>query len=195
MHNLEPHYTWRDLYSAAEDKYSPFFGRKYSEFEFKHKLYNFYIHPQWDYFGSATLYGKILFVDYDEGFAFIELIGEWNDALHNDVMFLKRNIVDILYKKGIYKFAFFCDNVLNFHSSPDDDYYAEWAEEVHDEGGWIVLVNTRHHVEEEMQEGRLQHYLHFGNQYADIIWRTQKPLLLFQMLDALVSGRVKLIRD
>jgi hypothetical protein len=195
MHNLEPHFIWRDLYTASEDKFSPFFGRKYSEFEYKHQLYNFYLHPQWDHFGSSTLYGKILFADYDDGFVMIELIGEWNDALHNDIMYLKRNIVDRLLKKNINKFIIFCDNILNFHSSPDDDYYAEWAEEAYEEGGWITLVNTRPHIEEEMQAGRLQHYLHFGHQYADINWRAQKPTLLFQMIEALVSGRIKMIRD
>ncbi len=45
--------------------------------------------------GSETLYLKILFVDYDERYAIIELIGEWNDAINNDIMLLKRDIVAI----------------------------------------------------------------------------------------------------
>lgn len=190
MHHLEPHYLWRDIYVAEEDERSPFFGRQYSEFEYTHRLYNFYLHPQWDNFGSATLYGKILAVDYDEQFALIELIGEWNDTLHNDIMHLKREVIDHLYHEGIVKFVLFCENVLNFHSS-DDDYYAEWAEEVHEEGGWIVCLNTRQHVMEEMQSARLEHYMHFGEEYNDIFWRTQKPLLVFQIIDAMVNGRVK----
>lgn len=192
MHNIEPHFIWRDLYVASEDERSPFFGRKYSEFHFTHKLYNFYLHPQWDAFGSSTLYCKILFADYEEGYALIELIGEWNDTLHNDVMFLKRNLVDQMEDQGISKFVFFCENVLNFHGS-DDDYYAEWAEEVHDENGWIVLLNTRPHVVEEMHDSRLQHYLHFGDDYNDINWRGQKPQLVFQIIDAMVDGRVRRI--
>lgn len=195
MHDIEPHFRWRDVYIAEEDPSSPFFGRTYSEFEFTHSLYNFYIHPQWDSFGSATLYGKILFVDYIEGYALIELMGEWNDTLHNDIMFLKRNIADPLMLAGISKFVFFCENVLNFHASPDDDYYAEWAEEVTEEGGWIVLVNTRTHVQEEMQIARMQWYSHFGEEYNDIIWRTQKPQLVYQVLDALVLGRVRRLSD
>lgn len=191
MHDIEPHFRWRDSYIAEEDPFSPFFGRIYSEFEYTHSLYNFYIHPQWDAFGSSTLYGKILFVDYEEGFALIELMGEWNDTLHNDIMFLKRNIADPLMNKGISKFVFFCENVLNFHASPDDDYYAEWAEEVHEEGGWIVLVNTRKHVEEEMLDARMNLYTHFGEDYNDIIWRTQKPLVVYQIIDAMVLGMVK----
>lgn len=191
MHDIEPHFRWRDSYIAEEDPFSPFFGRIYSEFEYTHSLYNFYIHPQWDAFGSSTLYGKILFVDYEEGFALIELMGEWNDTLHNDIMFLKRNIADPLMNKGISKFVFFCENVLNFHASPDDDYYAEWAEEVHEEGGWIVMVNTRKHVEEEMLDARMNLYTHFGEDYNDIIWRTQKPLVVYQIIDAMVLGMVK----
>ncbi len=182
MHHLEPHYLWRDHYTAEEDERSPFFGHKYSEFHFNNSLYNFYLHPQWDEFGSSTLYCKILFTDYDEHFALIEMMGEWNDTLHNDIMHFKRTVIDPLYKEGIVKFVLFCDNVLNFHSS-DDDYYVEWAEEVQEEAGWIAMINTRQHVMEEMQEARLEHYVHFGETYNDIFWRTQKPLVVFQILD------------
>jgi hypothetical protein len=108
MHDIEPHFRWRELYTAEADPRSPFFGRTYSEFEFTHRLYNYYLHPQWDSFGSATLYAKILFADYEEGYVLIELIGEWNDTLHNDIMLLKRNLIDPLMVEGIYKFAFFC---------------------------------------------------------------------------------------
>lgn len=191
MHDIEPHFRWRDLYIAEEDEKSPYFGHVYSEFEYTNSLYNFYIHPQWDTFGSATLYGKILFVDYDEGFALIELMGEWNDTLHNDIMYLKRNIGDALMHQHISKFVFFCENVLNFHASPDDDYYAEWAEEVQEEGGWIAFLNTRKHVEEEMHVARLHLYAHFGEDYNEIIWRTQKPLVVFQIIDAMILGRIK----
>lgn len=195
MHYIEPHFGWRDQYIASEDEHSPFFGREYNEFEYSHQLYNFYLHPQWDEFGSSTLYGKILFVDYDEGYALIELIGEWNDTLHNDVMYLKRNVVDRLYDEGVMKFVFFCENVLNFHASPDDDYYAEWAEEVRDQDGWIVLINTRTHVEEEMHDARLQHYLHFGEEYNGINWRTQKPQIVCSIIDAMVNGRVQRLTE
>lgn len=191
MHDIEPHFGWRGFYIAEEDERSPFFERIYSEFEYTHSLYNFYLHPQWDAFGSSTLYGKILFVDYDDGYALIELVGEWNDTLHNDIMFLKRNVADLLMQQGISKFVFFCENVLNFHASPDDDYYAEWSEEVTEEGGWIVFVNTRRHVEEEMHEARMQLYTHFGEDFNDLNWRTQKPLIVFQIIDALVLGLMR----
>ena len=105
MQNIEPYYNWRHLYVAEEDRLSPFYGREYSEFEFSQTVYNYYIHPQWDEFGSRTLYMKILFADYEQHYAIIELLGEWNDAIENDIMTLRRDVTDLLYKTGIYKFT------------------------------------------------------------------------------------------
>ncbi|MCS6929248.1 MAG: hypothetical protein NZM43_07110 [Saprospiraceae bacterium] len=186
MHDIEPYHRWRDLYVAAEDRRSPFYGRKYSERYFTNVLYNFYLHPQWDAFGSPTLYAKILYADYDEGYALIELIGEWNDTLHNDIMYLKREIADPLQREGIHKFVFFCENVLNFHAS-DEDYYAEWAEEVREEGGWVALLNTRRHVEEELIGAHLDNYIYFGEAYNAIPWRTQKPESVYETVGALIN--------
>ncbi len=125
MHEIEPFYNWRQFYIAEEDEKSPFFGREYSEFEYTNQLYNFLIHPQWDEFGSLTLFMKIIFVDYDLKFCAMELLGEWNDALNNDIMILKRDIVEELQLHGIHKFVLIGENVLNFHYS-DDSYYEEW---------------------------------------------------------------------
>ncbi|MEQ1746956.1 MAG: hypothetical protein ABMA02_16105 [Saprospiraceae bacterium] len=190
MHDIEPHFRWRDLYIASEDKRSPFFGRKYSEFYDSNLLYNFFLHPQWDEFGSPTLYAKILFTDYDAGCALIELIGEWNDAVHNDIMFLKREIADILLKQGVDKYVFFCENVLNFHAG-DEDYYAEWAEDVREDGGWIVLLNIRQHVEEELLDARLEQFLHFGETYNDLHWQVLKPEIVFDLVANLVDSGVR----
>jgi len=187
MHDIEPHFQWRDLYTAEADAHAPFYGRTYSEFEFTNMLYNFYLHPQWDEFGSATLYAKILYADYEDGFACIELIGEWNDALYNDIKFLKREIVDVLIAEGIYRFVLMCDNVLNFHAS-DDDYYAEWYEEVSENGGWITLLNTREHVEDELESARLQRYMQFGEPFNETNWRPHKPQVVLHMVDLMRSG-------
>ena len=59
MHDIEPYFNWRHLYISADDEQSPFYGREYSEVEFTNSIYNFVIHPQWDDFGSETLYIKI----------------------------------------------------------------------------------------------------------------------------------------
>ena len=133
MHTIEPYYNWRHLYTAEEDELSPFYGREYSEFEFSNTVYNYYIHPQWDDIDSRTLYIKILFVEYDYNFAIIELMGEWNDAIENDIQTLKRNIIDLLIARHIYKFILIGENILNFHSD-DDSYYEEWYDDIKVDG-------------------------------------------------------------
>lgn len=190
MHDLEPHYKWKDEYDSVKDKDSPFYGRVYSEFTFTQKVYNYFIHPQWDEFGSQTLYTKILFVDYEKRFAIIEFIGEWNDCLYNDVMFLKREIIDSLVDSGITKFVLICENVMNFHGS-DDAYYEEWYDDIKEEGGWITFLNLLDHVEEEMANVRLQNYVNFGGIYQDFNWRKHKPKNIIQLLEAMMSGETK----
>lgn len=190
MHDIEPYYQWRDHYVASEDEQSPFYGRVYDEFRFTKKVYNYFIHPQWDEFGSNTLYTKILYADYDEGFAIMEMIGEWNDCLSNDVMFLKRDVADIMMEQGIYKFILICENVLNFHGS-DDCYYEEWYDDVKDEQGWICMINTLDHVAEEMSNTRLQYQVNFGSEFNNINWRPFKPKLLVKAIDAMVMGELR----
>ncbi len=190
MHDIEPHYHWRNKYVASEDERSPFYGRVYDEFKFTQKIYNYFIHPQWDSFGSATLYLKIIYVDYSEGLAIIELIGEWNDCLHNDVMHLKRNVIDELLAQHIYKYILIGENVLNFHAS-DDCYYEEWWEDVRDERGWICCLNLLDHVIDEMEQIQLQHFINFGENYNNINWRTQRPKILGKAVEAMIEGAVK----
>ena len=141
MHYIEPFYNWRGYYIASDDPISPFFNCDYSELQYSNKIYNFYIHPQWDNMGSETLFLKILYVDYDKSSAVIELIGEWNDAIENDIMVLKREVVDVLIKYGITTFILIGENVLNFHYS-DDCYYEEWFEDVEDRLIAPPLQNT-----------------------------------------------------
>ena len=187
MHDLEPHYNWRHLYMAEEDSRSPFYEREYSEFEFTNKIYNYLIHPQWDQIGSPTLYIKILFVDYTSGFAIIELIGEWNDCINNDIMFLKRDIVEVLINEGINKFILIGENILNFHAS-DDCYYEEWFEEAED--GWIALINFREHVLEEFQAQNIDYYFVLGGNLDLPQWRTYDPQQLYSIVEGLVIKRI-----
>jgi hypothetical protein len=174
LHDIEPYYNWRDYYIASEDKLSPFYGRHYSEFHFTDKIYNHYIHPQWDNFGSSTLYCKVLYANYEQQLAVIELFGEWNDAIHNDIMELKRSLIDPMLAQGIIKFVLLGENVLNFHAS-DELYYEEWYDDIREEGGWILALNFREHVISEMQLSGLHHYLNMGNHYNNILWRKLKP--------------------
>jgi hypothetical protein len=189
MHDLEPYYNWRGLYIASEDPYSPFYEREYSEFEFTDKIYNHYIHPQWDSFGSQTLFMKILFVDYEDGYAIMEFIGEWNDLLYNDIMLLKREIIEHLMQYNISKYILLGENVLNFHSS-DDCYYEEWFEEVNDEDGWIAIVNLRDHVLEDFQSANIDSYFVLGGALNDTRWRTHSPDQFFQQIQSQVMKRL-----
>ena len=188
MHLVEPYYAWRDLYIASEDEYSPFSERVYSEFHFEHKVYNYLIHPQWDSIGSETLFIKVLFTDYENGYAIIEMIGEWNDTIENDVMTLKRDIIDNLIKMGITKYILIGENVLNFHSS-DDCYYEEWIEDIED--GWVALINFHEHVEFEMESIGIDQYFLMGGDLIAIDWRTYLPKHLFKYIDEIVSKRLE----
>jgi hypothetical protein len=166
------------MYTAEEDKRSPFFGRTYSEFEYSQTLYNYYIHPQWDDFGSRTLYMKILFIDYELHFAIIELLGEWNDAIENDIMTLRRDITDLLFKQGITQYIIIAENVLNFHSS-DDSYYEEWKEQLEDDAGWIAIVNMPEQSKYDFKKARLTNYISLLEMEQ---WRTLKPELIYQAI-------------
>ena len=187
MHTIEPFYNWRHIYIASEDERSPFYEREYSEFEYTNAIYNYLIHPQWDDIDSPTLYIKILMVDYDLGYAIIELIGEWNDAINNDIMLLKRDIIEIIMTQGVNKFILIGENVLNFHAS-DDCYYQEWFEEVED--GWIAFLNFRKHVLDEFQNANIDYYIVSGGQLNDVAWRTGNPQALFEKVEQFVQKRI-----
>jgi hypothetical protein len=179
MHDLEPFYNWQYIYVSEEDERSPFYGIEHSEFEYTDAIYNFYIHPQWDYFGSRTLYMKILMADYEEGYAIIEMIGEWNDAVENDIMTLKREVLENLMDEGIYKFILIAENVLNFHSA-EKDYYEELHEELSDAGGWAVCLNMPESSQYDFIRTKL-------DQFIELIeienWRVYKPYHLFKKID------------
>jgi hypothetical protein len=187
VQDIEPYYNWRHLYIASEDERSPFYERAYNEFEYDKQIYNYLIHPQWDDIGSETLFIKILFVNYDAGFAIIELIGEWNDCINNDVMILKRDIIDLMLPEGINKYILIGENVLNFHAS-DESYYEEWQEDVDD--GWVAFLNFRNHVLSEFQRNNIDYYILLGGQINEIGWRTFDPNELFAKISALVMKRL-----
>ena len=186
MHEIEPFYNWRHVYIADEDQRSPFFGREYSEFHYSQTIYNYYIHPQWDDIGSSTLYIKILFVDYEVGFTIIEMIGEWNDAIENDIMTLKRDIIDQMIAHGIHKFILIAENVLNFHSS-DDCYYEEWVDDVIEEGGWVSIIGLPEQSRYDFTRAGIDRYV----QLIDLPdWRPFTPGNLFTKVDNLLLRRL-----
>ena len=188
MQEIEPSYQWENIYEASKDRKSPFFGRSYSQTEYEHDIYGYYIHPNWDEIDSETLYCKILFTDYEAKFTIIELFGEWNDTLHNDIMHLKRNVIDHLLAEGIKYLTLVGENVFNFHGSIEDDYYAEWFEEVED--GWIAMVNFHDHVSKELSRINIDQYLVMGGELDDLEWRTFHPIQFVDKVTSIVRNRI-----
>jgi hypothetical protein len=187
MHEIEPFHKWEKYYVSNEDERSPFYQREYNFQLYTQEIYGYFIDPYWDYIGSETLYIKILFVDYVEQIAIIEFIGEWNDALHNDIMWLKREVVDNLTHNGINKFIMIGENILNFHGS-DDEYYEEWFDDVED--GWIAAINFRDFVLEEWQNFNLDSYINFGGMLEIDDWRTMKPQKLYNIVNDMIVKRL-----
>jgi hypothetical protein len=187
MHEIEPYYRWRDDYVASEDEFSPFYAMQYNEFEFDKQVYNYLLHPQWDSFGSNTLYLKVLFVDYERSYTIIELIGEWNDAINNDIMLMKRELLDLMVDQGIRYFILIGENVLNFHAS-DDCYYEEWFQDI--DNGWIAGVNFREHVIDEFKSNNIDYYINFGGELDNINWRALKPLQVFKLVEEQLTKRL-----
>jgi len=187
MQDIEPHYNWRALYVSEEDKNSPFYGMTYSEFSYSERVYNFYLHPQWDNIGSSTLFLKIIYADYNVGCAVVELIGEWNDCINNDIVYLKRELVDHLTLSGINKYILIGENVLNFHYS-DDSYYEEWFDEM--EEGWVVALNFQEHVLRELSTIGIDQYLIWGGELNDFNWRPMLPRNLMEKVDSIVNKRL-----
>lgn len=187
MHTIEPYYRWLTYYDSSVDEYSPFYGTEYNYDMYSNTIYGYYIDPAWDFMGSETLYVKILYVHYEAGFAVLEFIGEWNDAINNDVMHLKRNIIDHMVYKGINKFVLIGENILNFHGS-DDCYYEEWFEDVED--GWIAAVNFRDFVLDEWRQYNVDNYVNAGGSLNIDNWRTMKPQAFCQLVDGLIVRRL-----
>lgn len=179
MNEIIPFQNWLHLYDPEEDEKSIFFHFERNEMNRQLQIYNYIISPFWDEFDSWTLYGKHLWVDYEEQAVIIELVGEWNDTIENDIMNLKRNWIDALIRQGICKFIIIGENVLNFHSS-DLNYYEEWQEDVAEDGGFIVLLNLPEHTQREMRQAGLGNYFFFM-QYEQ--WRIHEPLPFFQMIE------------
>lgn len=189
MHNIEPYYNWLQYYDSSKDEKSPFYEKEYNFDLYSDNIYGYYIDPAWDHMGSETLYIKLLYVEYEEGYAVIELIGEWNDTLHNDIMHFKRNIIDHLIYLGVNKFVVVGENVLNFHGS-DDCYYEEWFEDVED--GWIAAINFHEHVVEEFKKFNVDGYINMGGNLQSSKWRILPPQVFCKMIGEVMTRRLSL---
>ena len=189
MHDIEPYDHWLMHYDASKDARSPFYGKKYNYDTYSEAIYNYYIDPAWDFMGSETLYIKILYTSYELGFTIVEFLGEWNDAINNDIMYFKRNIVDHFNGHGINKYILIGENVFNFHGS-DDCYYEEWFEEM--EEGWIAALSFRDFILQEWKKYRLDYYINYGGPLEIDNWRTFQPVDLYKRIDAQIRKRISL---
>ncbi len=187
MHQIEPFSGWLKYYDSSQDTQSPFFGKEYNYDVYSETIYGYYIDPAWDSFGSETLYLKILYTDYTERFAVLEFIGEWNDTLYNDIMTLKRDLLELLVHEGIHKFILIGENIFNFHGS-DDLYYEEWFDDVED--GWIAAVNFPEFIQQEVKKYRIDQYINMGGTLQIDQWRTLHPLRFFELVDKLIQRRL-----
>ena len=66
----------------------------------------------------------------------------------------------------------------------------EQAEEVEEEGGWIVGLNFRDHVADEVARARLGRYIWSGPRFRAMSWRAQDPLTLCQAVEVMVQKRL-----
>jgi hypothetical protein len=187
VHQLLPFENWLKYYDSSADDRSPFFEKEYNFDVYSETIYGYYIDPSWDFFGSETLYLKILYADYEEGFVVLEFLGEWNDTIENDIMTLKRNFIELLAHEGINKFILIGENILNFHRS-DDSYYEEWFEDVED--GWIAAVCFPDFIQQELQKYRIDNYINMGGTLQIEIWRTLHPLQFYQLVSQLIQRRL-----
>ncbi|MBT1698680.1 hypothetical protein KK083_17440 [Fulvivirgaceae bacterium PWU4] len=187
MHEIEPYYNWLNYYDSSRDDRSPFYGKQYNHDVYSETIYGYYIDPAWDYMGSETLYVKILYTDYTAGYTVIEFIGEWNDAINNDIMNLKRNVVEPLLEEGINKFILIGENIMNFHGS-DDCYYEEWFDDVED--GWIAAVSFPDFIQDEFKKYHVDNYINMGGTLQLERWRTMQPHTFFDTVNGLITRRL-----
>ncbi len=190
MHVIQPYENWTTYYDSSLDEDSPFYGKEYNLDLYSETIYGYFIDPAWDSFGSPTLYLKILFADYNEGVAVLEFIGEWNDAIENDIMTLKRNVLEVMIAAGISRFVLLGENILNFHGS-DDSYYEEWFEETDDKNGWIAAIGFPDFVTSEFRKFGIDRYIHMGGTLEIPQWRTLHPLHFCNIVSQLIQRRLE----
>lgn len=187
MHTIEPYANWLKYYDPSFDERSPFFGKEYNYDLYENTIYGYYIDPGWDSFGSETLYLKILFTDYAERFVIMEFLGEWNDTINNDIMALKRGLIEVIEQEGINKFILIGEHILNFHGS-DDSYYEEWFDEIED--GWIAAVSVPEFIQQELKKYQIDQYINMGGTLQVENWRTMHPMEFYRLVNGLIQRRL-----
>lgn len=188
FHDIEPFYGWLNLYNHESDPKSPFHEVKHNLFYYDRSVNEMPAHPLWDTIGSESLLVKILFANYEQGYAIIELFGEWNDLYENDYKLLAENCLTYLLDHGINRFILICENVFHAYFETDD-YYDAMQEEL--EEGWITLVRPRKNVLEELDDYGLTHFFYHSPLLDDLQWRKLKPFQLFELIESRIPKLLK----
>ena len=176
---IEPFYGWLTYYSHEEDELSPYYGEEHNLFAFDRYIHTFCAHPLWDTIDSESLLIKILYANYDEGYAVIELLGEWNDLFLNDFKLLYERCLSFMVDNGVNKFIFIAENVFNVYLGPDD-YYDAFQEEIED--GWMCLLRGRPHVYAEFVQYNISRYFYWSVELDDLLWRKLKPWQVYEVV-------------
>ena len=184
MIDTEPFYGWLHWYDPEKDELSPFYGVEHNLFQFDRKIYNLPTHPLWEDIDSDSLLVKILFADYTQGFAILELIGEWNDLHFNDFRLLREHCLDLLGAEGISRFILVCENVFNVYVS-SDDYYADFHETW--EEGWIFLLRARPMVLQEFIQYGISAWLGWSAEIDELNWRKYSPEQLYELIQKIMQ--------
>lgn len=181
MQDLEPFSGWQRYYDPESDEQSPFFGVEHSLLYYDRQVYEYLAHPLWEDIGSEGLLTKILFVDYEQGYAVLEMFGVWNDLIQNDYKLFAENCLTYLVDAGVNKFILIMENILNIYLDTDD-YYEAMQDELED--GWIALIRVRPHVKEEMQNFGIGQYFYWSPMLEELQWRKLKPQQVFALVEA-----------
>lgn len=180
MHTLEPFIGWLAHYDPTADERSPFHGVEHSEFHFDRNVYEYLAHPQWEDFGSEGLLTKVIYANYDEGYAILEMFGVWNDLIQNDFKLFAENCLTYLLDAGVNRFILIMENILNIYVDADD-YYEALQDELED--GWITLIRARKHVQEELEQYGISQYFFWSPKLDALYWRKLKPWQLYQAVE------------
>ncbi len=188
LRDIEPFFGWLAEYSHDQDNRSPFHEVEHNLFEYDRRIYNIPAHPFWDDFGSESLLVKILYADYREGFAILELFGEWNDLFDNDFKLLAENCLTYLIDHGIRQFILICENVFHGYFQ-SDDYYQALQDELED--GWICAIRLREELQEEMVRYGINGYVFWSPYLDDVVWRKTKPQQLYRFVTSRLQNLIE----
>lgn len=174
---VEPYAGWLLFYDPSTDERAPLPAGPEGDLPSRY-IYTFAANPLWDSIDSESLLVKILYLHYQEGYAVVELLGEWNDLFENDFRLLCERLINPLMEEGVNRFVFICENVFNVYIDATD-YYEDLQDRLADEAGWICLLKARPNVQEGLAASQLDRYLLWDDQLDHLRWRKLKPWDLF----------------